>query len=387
MVETRSGRTRQQRPSSFASTSVVLLTSVLVGLLAVSGSYLALDSVQHKTHSLIERGRYAFGGGETQPSDYWKAIPSWEEVKGYANHGTRQALPEPTLWDQAKAFVTRKPVRQVQAEAAYAQGKDKAAGAADYAKETAQQAADATYDAAGQAKEQAQSVPDKIKKLFFGMKSSAEQEAQRQRLIASEAQWRSEYNSKQSFWQKLMHVLSGPSKTPTEKHYDDAKRAGGVAYDHAGNAASEAYEAAKAAAGGAASGARATVRAGAGAAASAGDIGSRAASGASDTYDATKDAAGRAYDASKDAAGTAQEYAQAGYDKSGDAAAAAKAKADQAYQAAADAARRATGTTGAAGEAAAHRAQEAARRAADSAAETAQEAKHRAQEKYHSATA
>jgi hypothetical protein len=39
----------------------------------------------------------------------------------------------------------------------------------------------------------------------------------------------------QSFWQKLMHVLSGPSKTPTEKHYDDAKRAGGVAYDHAGN--------------------------------------------------------------------------------------------------------------------------------------------------------
>jgi hypothetical protein len=41
-----------------------------------------------------------------------------------------------------------------QAEAAYAQGKDKAAGAADYAKETAQQAADATYDAAGQAKEQ-----------------------------------------------------------------------------------------------------------------------------------------------------------------------------------------------------------------------------------------
>jgi hypothetical protein len=32
-----------------------------------------------------------------------------------------------------------------------------------------------------------------------------------------------------------MHVLSGPSKTPTEKHYDDAKRAGGVAYDHAGN--------------------------------------------------------------------------------------------------------------------------------------------------------
>lgn len=40
-------------------------------------------------------------------------------------------------------------------------------------------------------------MPDKIKKLFFGMKSSAEQEAQRQRLIASEAQWRSEYNSKQ----------------------------------------------------------------------------------------------------------------------------------------------------------------------------------------------
>ena len=39
----------------------------------------------------------------------------------------------------------------------------------------------------------------------------------------------------QSFWQKLMHVLSGPSKTPTEKHYDDAKHAGGVAYDHAGN--------------------------------------------------------------------------------------------------------------------------------------------------------
>lgn len=43
-----------------------------------------------QTHSLIERGRYAFGGGETHPSDYWKAIPSWEEVKGYAAHGTRQ---------------------------------------------------------------------------------------------------------------------------------------------------------------------------------------------------------------------------------------------------------------------------------------------------------
>ena len=41
-----------------------------------------------------------------------------------------------------------------QAEAAYAQGKDKAQGAADYAKQTAQQAADATNDAAGQAKDQ-----------------------------------------------------------------------------------------------------------------------------------------------------------------------------------------------------------------------------------------
>jgi hypothetical protein len=44
---------------------------------------------------------------------------------------------------------------------------------------------------------QAQGVPDKIKKLFFGMKSRTEQEAERQRLIASEAQWRAEYNSKQ----------------------------------------------------------------------------------------------------------------------------------------------------------------------------------------------
>lgn len=42
----------------------------------------------------------------------------------------------------------------LQAEAAYAQGKEKAAGAADYAKQSAQQAADATYNAAGQAKEQ-----------------------------------------------------------------------------------------------------------------------------------------------------------------------------------------------------------------------------------------
>ena len=40
-------------------------------------------------------------------------------------------------------------------------------------------------------------MPDKIKKLFFGMKSRAEQETERQRLIASEAQWRAEYNSKQ----------------------------------------------------------------------------------------------------------------------------------------------------------------------------------------------
>lgn len=46
---------------------------------------------------------------------------------------------------------------------------------------------------------QAQGVPDKIKKLFFGIKSKAEQETERQRRIASEAQWRAECNSKQVF--------------------------------------------------------------------------------------------------------------------------------------------------------------------------------------------
>jgi hypothetical protein len=58
-------------------------------------------------------------------------------------------------------------------------------------------------------------VPDKIKKLFFGMKSSAEQEAQRQRLIASEAQWRSEYNSKQVRvpYHLSCHLGLGPCKT------------------------------------------------------------------------------------------------------------------------------------------------------------------------------
>lgn len=40
-------------------------------------------------------------------------------------------------------------------------------------------------------------MPDKIKKLFFGMKSKAEQETARQNRIATEAQWRAEYNSKQ----------------------------------------------------------------------------------------------------------------------------------------------------------------------------------------------
>jgi hypothetical protein len=54
-----------------------------------------------------------------------------------------------------------------QAEAAYAQGKDKAAGAADYAKQTAQQAADATYDAAGQAKEQVPCQPIRRLKLHM----------------------------------------------------------------------------------------------------------------------------------------------------------------------------------------------------------------------------
>lgn len=39
----------------------------------------------------------------------------------------------------------------------------------------------------------------------------------------------------QGFFQKLGHVLTGPSKSPTTKHYEDAKAAGGVAYDRAGN--------------------------------------------------------------------------------------------------------------------------------------------------------
>lgn len=43
----RAGRHTQQK-SNFLTTSTVLAASIAVGLLAVSGSYLALDSVQHK---------------------------------------------------------------------------------------------------------------------------------------------------------------------------------------------------------------------------------------------------------------------------------------------------------------------------------------------------
>lgn len=39
----------------------------------------------------------------------------------------------------------------------------------------------------------------------------------------------------QGFLQKLGHVLSGPSESPTTKHYKDAKAAAGTAYDHAGS--------------------------------------------------------------------------------------------------------------------------------------------------------
>lgn len=69
-------------------------------------------AVLSQAHSIYERGLYAFGGGET--SKYWQSIPSWEDVKGYAQERTSAALPEPTAWEQAKAFVLRKPVRQVQ---------------------------------------------------------------------------------------------------------------------------------------------------------------------------------------------------------------------------------------------------------------------------------
>lgn len=62
--------------------------------------------------SIFERGNYAFGGGEA--SKYWQSIPSWDYVKGYTQAGTRAVLPEPTLWEQAKSFVLRKSVRQVQ---------------------------------------------------------------------------------------------------------------------------------------------------------------------------------------------------------------------------------------------------------------------------------
>ena len=62
--------------------------------------------------AFLHRSHYSFGGTQGQASNYWQQVPSWEEVKGYATN--TQALPEPSLWQHTKSFVTRKPVRQVQ---------------------------------------------------------------------------------------------------------------------------------------------------------------------------------------------------------------------------------------------------------------------------------
>lgn len=44
---------------------------------------------------------------------------------------------------------------------------------------------------------QALSIPDKVRQLLFGIKTKAVQEADRQRRLSAEAQWRAEHGSKQ----------------------------------------------------------------------------------------------------------------------------------------------------------------------------------------------
>lgn len=202
MVQTRSGRQTRQN-SSRLSTGVLLLVSSLVAAVGLSAAYVAFESFETKAHSIFQRSTYTFGGAKGQATEYWNQVPSWEKMKNYASN--TQVLPEPSLWDHAKSFVTRKPVRQVQAEAAYASGKQAAADYADSAKQAAQDSKKAASDYADSAKDTAYTLSDKVRSTLFGMKTAAQKEAARQRRLAVEAQWRAEYESQQGVLQAEAH--------------------------------------------------------------------------------------------------------------------------------------------------------------------------------------
>jgi len=359
MVQTRSGL-ETKRNSSRVTTGALLSVSALVAAVVLSAAYVAFESFEHKAHSVFQRSSYSFGGAQAQASQYWQQVPSWDDVKDAASKAN--TVPEPSLWQHTKSFVTRKPVRQVQAEDAYGSTKQAADNYAQHGKDAAshyasqaQQAAQDGYDAT---KDTAQSLSDKVRSSLFGIKNAAEKEAARQRRLAVEAQWRSEYESKQGFLAKLKHVILGPAKLPSTQHYDQASTAGGKAYDHSANAANEAYQAAKDAAAGIAHGARGAARSAAAAGTVASDMGGRAAGSVADSASA-------AYNS--DAADTAAEYARAAKDKAADAAA-------KGAQYAQDTANAATGNSGLTAEQIRHRAEEAAQRATH----RAEEAVHRA---------
>ena len=65
-----------------------------------------------QAHSIFQRSHYTFGGAKGQANQYWQQVPAWEDIKNYASN--TEVLPEPTLWQQIKSFVTRKPVREIQ---------------------------------------------------------------------------------------------------------------------------------------------------------------------------------------------------------------------------------------------------------------------------------
>lgn len=384
MVQTRSGL-ETKRNSNRLTTGALLAVSALVAAVVLSAAYVAFENFEHKAHSVLHRSHYSFGGAQGQASNYWQQVPSWEDVKGYA--ADTKAFPEPSLWQHTKSIVTRKPIRQVQAEDAYGATKQAANDYAESGKQTYEDSKQAASDYAGSAQQAAQdgyeatkdttlSLSDKVRTKLFGLKTAAEKETSRQRRLAVEAQWRAEYESKQGWWEKFKHIVFGPAKLPSTQHYDNAASAGGKAYDHSANAASEAYEAAKDAAAGIAHGARGAARSAAGAGTVAKDMGGRAAGSASD-------AATDAYNS--DTAKTAAEYARAAKARGAQAGAAAGQHGSAAYDATAgatgnaaqyakDAANAATGNAGLTAEQIKHRAQEAAQRATH----RMQEAAHRA---------
>lgn len=314
------------------------MISTVLGIGALTGLYIVFEHVEEKAHNIFQRSSYSFGGAQGQASHYWQQIPSWDEVKNYASN--TQVLPEPTMWEHAKSLVTRKPVRQIQAESAYASGKQTAeeyaksgqaafeqsktaaSDAAAAAQDAAKRGADATKSNHDAAKSAAANFPERVRSSLFGLKTAAEKEASRQRRVRQEAQWRSEFGSKQSLLSKLQHIIFGPAKLPSEQHFSDAAAAGSSAYDHSANAASEAYKAAKDAAEGVVAGTRGAARTASGAAASVSDAGGRAAGSIADTASSAyhSDAAATASAKAAAAAAAAKKHGSAAYNAAQDAA-------------------------------------------------------------------